>query len=940
MLSQDADLFNSVQPGDWSDNTTWSTTGSDLDGIPDSDDDVVISHNIDLNSASQFGSLLIDPSGVLAMNSNQINMYGNFHNDGQISGSGTLLASSNAEISGTGVWSSSIYWVASGNIIFITSLEIGSNLSLVGGGDVIIDSGFTITTSSIVRSFSSASILINLGTINISNSSFLITNNPASSIFYSNSGDVVYSTSGDFPVPRDGGYKNVTISALGNASCNGDFSITENFTNSGVFNSTITGNVITFNGASTQTISGSGLSNLKNLVLDNSSGLAISSGTLNIEEVFSLTNGNATNSSATVLLQSNSDNTAGQIFLSSNSYFGNITVERFIPTSSQGYRMFGSPVQLTTLANWQDDGIIFSGFTGAEFTSAQSGGYTNSYAYNESQASDANKEDGWVASDNISNSTVPSSGTWIYTDASTYKLSVTGELYLGDQSISVQKGGVTDQRGWNLITNPYACNLDWDLFYADNSSIVDNAFWVYDADAGNNVFYSGAGGGTLSNVLAHSQGVWVHKNSTGTGNITFKQSHLTTTATEYVKSTNGINTPLQIKISGDINGFHDYSFIKAVSSATANFDQGLDVIKSFSPMPNYAPNVYVISADSINLGASLINSNQSVDIALGVNVGAFAYGNYTLDFSNLEQFMIGSCITLEDLENGTIIDLRTDSTYTFPLIASSINPRFIIHISVDYDINVTNSSCFNNTSALISLTGNGINGSYFNLLHNGILIDSIVASLDSVSFNNLNAGVYSIQTNHVGSCTMSNQDVIVIEPQEVVANFQLNFDTLYLDQIAEIETNNNSTGSSSYLWEFGDGTSSTDESPSHIYNSQGLFQIILYADNENTGNCTDVTSKNVIVMPSNSLSVDQDNSTIDFNLYVANDMILVDFSDYNSGFKCMVTDLNGKILWSKDFQSNIFSEFRINANNFSSGIYFFVLNLNSGEHLTHKFYID
>ena len=41
----------------------------------------------------------------------------------------------------------------------------------------------------------------------------------------------------------------------------------------------------------------------------------------------------------------------------------------------------------------------------------------------------------------------------------------------------------------NLIANPYPCNLDWDLFHADNSSIVDDAYWIYDGNAGNLVLF-------------------------------------------------------------------------------------------------------------------------------------------------------------------------------------------------------------------------------------------------------------------------------------------------------------------------------------------------------------------------------------------------------------------------------------------------------------------
>jgi gliding motility-associated-like protein len=44
--------------------------------------------------------------------------------------------------------------------------------------------------------------------------------------------------------------------------------------------------------------------------------------------------------------------------------------------------------------------------------------------------------------------------------------------------------------------------------------------------------------------------------------------------------------------------------------------------------------------------------------------------------------------------------------------------------------------------------------------------------------------------------------------------------------------NNTSIGANSYLWQFGDGDSSTATNPLHQYNSTGVFNACLYASNE------------------------------------------------------------------------------------------------------------
>ena len=87
--SQDPDTFTSFQDGIYNDNTAstpWTTTGADLDGIPDSDDDIIIINEITLPSLTcEFGTLDINASGNLVLTDGfQLNMHGNFvNNDGR-----------------------------------------------------------------------------------------------------------------------------------------------------------------------------------------------------------------------------------------------------------------------------------------------------------------------------------------------------------------------------------------------------------------------------------------------------------------------------------------------------------------------------------------------------------------------------------------------------------------------------------------------------------------------------------------------------------------------------------------------------------------------------------------------------------------------------------------------------------------------------------------
>jgi len=54
--------------------------------------------------------------------------------------------------------------------------------------------------------------------------------------------------------------------------------------------------------------------------------------------------------------------------------------------------------------------------------------------------------------------------------------------------------------------------------------------------------------------------------------------------------------------------------------------------------------------------------------------------------------------------------------------------------------------------------------------------------------------------------------------------------------------NNTSLGGSNFIWDFGDGTTSTIHDPVHVYNSTGVYRVRLIANDANTCNQTDTSS--------------------------------------------------------------------------------------------------
>ncbi len=110
----------------------------------------------------------------------------------------------------------------------------------------------------------------------------------------------------------------------------------------------------------------------------------------------------------------------------------------------------------------------------------------------------------------------------------------------------------------------------------------------------------------------------------------------------------------------------------------------------------------------------------------------------------------------------------------------------------------------------------------------GTCIDPLTGEF---SPNTAGPGIHNIVYTLQGACGgSSNQDVEVYESAE--ANFAVTDNTVLASE-ATIEFTNQSTGADTYLWNFGDGESSTEVNPSHEFESIGDFIVCLEANNPN-----------------------------------------------------------------------------------------------------------
>jgi PKD repeat protein len=243
----------------------------------------------------------------------------------------------------------------------------------------------------------------------------------------------------------------------------------------------------------------------------------------------------------------------------------------------------------------------------------------------------------------------------------------------------------------------------------------------------------------------------------------------------------------------------------------------------------------------------------------------------------------------------------------------------------EYEVNITDSNgCSLSDSVFIyepsemniSLTANhpDCNGA-----DNGLIETNISGGIPPYIFNwntgdtshifqNLSAGTYILTVKDTNECEMAEQ-IILTEPPPVLSNF-----TFQTNQL-EVQFANNSTGNSSYLWEFGDGNSSTIPQPVHIYSLAGSYQVCLTVFNI----CDTITfcdSLNVY-----DTYADEKRETDNYIIYPnpTKDEITIEFGNNKNLTTFYLLNNLGEVI---EVFENTSQSFNINLSPYSGGVYF------------------
>lgn len=191
------------------------------------------------------------------------------------------------------------------------------------------------------------------------------------------------------------------------------------------------------------------------------------------------------------------------------------------------------------------------------------------------------------------------------------------------------------------------------------------------------------------------------------------------------------------------------------------------------------------------------------------------------------------------------------------------------------------------------------------------------------------SGAYTLHATTAGGCiSISNAITLTVTPAPV-ASFT------YSAVGNSVSFTSNSTNGTSYAWNFGNGSTSTQQNPSHTYSSPGVYTVTLTVTNA----CGSSTTTQQITVGSTSV----ENYVQDINLEVfpnpASDVANIScFLDAPRHITVSVFDLSGKMLgnWQSGQAMSGAVNIPLDLSAYSSGVYFIQVDIDGGNTVKRK----
>lgn len=368
---------------------------------------------------------------------------------------------------------------------------------------------------------------------------------------------------------------------------------------------------------------------------------------------------------------------------------------------------------------------------------------------------------------------------------------------------------------------------------------------------------------------------------------------------------------LIIKLTCLSNGYYDETALRFTPGATGQFDSSYDAWKMFSPSP-VVPSFWSKDVDmndlSINSVDELVNDTV-VDMFSTITVP----GDHQITVSTLN-VNTGVTLFMEDLETGTVYPLSASTSLTFNMNGGSGYVRFRIFVSSPMIVDVTDPTC---PGGMGEITVADLGNSEFDYEVYDATMNLVAQNTgvnESETITGLPAGNYSVvATTNFGTIENGTGEIISAT-QSIFADFSVPT-TIYMSTGAELEPINTSTGASTYVWNFGDGNTSSLEHPEHAYVQEGTYTVSLTAYENG---CSD--EHIVVVEVENDLATNIEELYEDEPTVYAHQNVLYLQTELTSSTTAFLIDMTGQVVHTTNIPMGPYSDQLVV--DVTSGIYF------------------
>lgn len=729
-------------------------------------------------------------------------------------------------------------------------------------------------------------------------------------------------------ISANGNFSISSASAVDPGSSNYSLTIKGNFTNDGSF--TAHNGLVLLNGASTQSISGSGSTTFFDLYINNTFGVSVNCPG-NIEGTLSLTNGTLSLNSNTLTLVSNSLTTARIAEISGTGDInGIVTVQRYIAGGATGWVFMGTALSSALSLNDWDDDIYIS------CPSCPDGsvpGFSSIYTYDESAPGIYDNASSYVPLSSVNDPIIHGKGYWVYLGTGSLTsnditIDATGTVRKFNYSIplSYNNYGSSLNDGWNLIHNPYPSAISWAALKGTTTNI-DDAIYVYNPDLNsgtggyasyvNGISSPATSAGGIADNIAMCQGFYVH--STGATSLLAQESNKVSSNTGFMKESDQTHIPLLRMALFKNNTLSDETVLYLQKGATTRFESAYDSYKMRGSDP--AAPMIAVNQDSVDFQINGIPPLPgSYTLSLKATTGMS--GSYRIKAIDLLNFPPGACIRLLDKLTHSLTDLTT-SDYTFYLADTTQTARFDLSITfreLHVDSFVQQPTCLSPENGLISVKGKNEGPWNYVWKQNGTIIRHAKQLTGADTLKGLREGSYELHVETEAGCDHNSSYYDIIKQISPVANFSC-ADTVYLKELTKVHYKNSSKDYYSNFWRFDVSPFYSDSvSPAITYTASGTFSAQLICTS--LSGCKDSLSKKICIidsLPPNQAI--QKVSGLILKHLGENHYILEGYFDSEKEVKVELYAPDGKLIQSFPKQATHHLQQPIFIQNFQSGIY-------------------